>query len=59
MSVWPRGLARLKRVLESSVPSGSGPTVALLWLWAVAERGLVRRLRINPPVRAFSACEMI
>ena len=40
MSVRPRGLARLKRVLESSVPSGAGPTVALLWLWAVAERGL-------------------
>lgn len=59
MSVRPRGLARLKRVLESSVSSGAEPTVALLQLWAVAERGLACRLRINPPVRAFFACEMI
>ena len=55
MSARWRRLARLKRVLGSSVPSDAKPMAALLWLWAAAERGLARRSRINIPVCAFSA----
>ena len=50
-----RRLARLKRVLGSSVLSDAKPTAALLWLWAAAERELARRSRINISVCAFSA----